>query len=188
MVLRGYRGFVREFARTGTLRALWMQVRTGAAHVARRAIGRQPAGDPVETFLRNYEADGFRLPDATSAALALSAEACLVCGLCSAECARSGGAPRVAPRDAVIAASRLAIDWVRLDLTPSLPIPTLARVERCGTRTRRHAVRSVSRLRCRLSCPDSDPSHPGMVGRAAAMTSVDSAGTTRANPLNPFQP
>jgi succinate dehydrogenase/fumarate reductase-like Fe-S protein len=109
---------VREFARTGTLRALWMQVKTGAAHVARRAIHRQPAGDPIEIFLRNYEADGFRLPDANSAALALAAEACLVCNLCSAECARSGGTPRVEPRDAVIAASRLAIDWLRLEITP----------------------------------------------------------------------
>ncbi len=120
-MLKGYRGFAREFSRTGTLRALWMQVQTGAAHVARRAFGRGVTGDPIATFLRNYEADGFRLPDATSAALALSAEACLVCGLCSAECARAGGAPRVEPRDAVIAASRLAIDWVRLELTPFAP-------------------------------------------------------------------
>jgi len=75
-------------------------------------------GDPIERFLANYAADGFRLPDAESAALSLAAEACLVCGLCSAECARSGGEPRVEPRDAVIAASRMAIDWVRLSLTP----------------------------------------------------------------------
>jgi succinate dehydrogenase/fumarate reductase-like Fe-S protein len=125
-VLKGYRGFVREFSRTGTLRALWMQVRMGAAHVARRALGRHEAGDPIEIFLRNYEADGFRLPDATSAALALSTEACLVCGLCSAECARAGGAPRVDPRDAVIAASRLAIDWVRLELPEPIATPCAA--------------------------------------------------------------
>ena len=125
-MLKGYRGFVREFARTGTLRAFWMQVKTGAAHVARRALGRGPAADPIETFLRNYEADGFRLPDPTSAALALAAEACLVCGLCSAECARSGGEPRVDPRDAVIAASRLAIDWVRLDLGEPVATPCAA--------------------------------------------------------------
>jgi Fe-S oxidoreductase len=125
-VLKGYRGFVREFVRTGTLRALWMQVRTGAVHVARRVAGRKPPGDPIETFLRNYEADGFRLPDATSAALALSAEACLVCGLCSAECARSGGEPRIDPRDAVIAASRLAIDWVRLELSEPIATPCAA--------------------------------------------------------------
>jgi succinate dehydrogenase/fumarate reductase-like Fe-S protein len=117
-MLKGYRGFTREFARTGSMRALWMQLRTGAAHVARRAFGREEHGDPIERFLANYAADGFRLPDAESAALALAAEACLVCGLCSAECARSGGEPRVDPRDAVIAASRMAIDWVRLSLTP----------------------------------------------------------------------
>jgi heterodisulfide reductase subunit C len=93
-----------------------MQVRTGAAHVARRAFGREGIGDPIDRFLANYAADGFRLPDAESAALSLAAETCLVCGLCSAECARSGGAPRVDPRDAVIAASRMAIDWVRLEL------------------------------------------------------------------------
>jgi Fe-S oxidoreductase len=117
-VLKGYRGFTREFLRTGSLRALWMQVRTGVAHVARRAFGRAGIGDPIERFLANYAADGFRLPDAEGAALSLAAEACLVCGLCSAECARSGGEPRVEPRDAVIAASRMAIDWVRLSLTP----------------------------------------------------------------------
>ena len=117
-MLNGYRGFTREFSRTGSLRALWMQLRTGAAHVARRAFGREVIGDPIERFLANYAADGFRLPDAESAALSLAAEACLVCGLCSAECARSGGAPRVEARDAVIAASRMAIDWVRLSLTP----------------------------------------------------------------------
>ncbi len=117
-MLKGYRGFTREFSRTGSLRALWMQVRTGAKHVVRRALGRDAVGDPIERFLANYAADGFRLPDAESAALALASEACLVCGLCSAECARSGGAPRIDPRDAVIAASRMAIDWVRLSLTP----------------------------------------------------------------------
>jgi ferredoxin len=125
-VLKGYRGFAREFSRTGTLRALWMQVQTGAAHVVRRALRRDRGGDPIATFLRNYEADGFRLPDATSAALALSAENCLVCGLCSAECARSGGEPRVEARDAVIAASRLAIDWVRLELPEAVATPCSA--------------------------------------------------------------
>jgi ferredoxin len=122
-VLKGYRGFTREFSRTGSLRALWMQLRTGAAHVARRAFGREVIDDPIERFLANYAADGFRLPDAESAALSFAAEACLVCGLCSAECARSGGEPRVDPRDAVIAASRMAIDWVRLSLTPFASLP-----------------------------------------------------------------
>ena len=122
-MLNGYRGFTREFSRTGSLRALWMQLRTGAAHVARRAFGREVIGDPIERFLANYAADGFRLPDAESAALSLAAEACLVCGLCSAECARSGGEPRVEPRDAVIAASRMAIDWVRLELPEPIATP-----------------------------------------------------------------
>jgi Fe-S oxidoreductase len=125
-VLRGYRGFAHEFSRTGSLRALWMQLRTGAAHVARRTLGRNASGDPIELFLRNYAADGFRLPDAESAALSLAAEACLVCSLCSAECARVGGAPRMDPRDAVIAASRMAIDWVRLELPEPIATPCAA--------------------------------------------------------------
>jgi len=157
-VLRGYRGFIREFARTGTLRALWMQVRTGATHVARRAIGRQPAGDPIEVFLRNYEADGFRLPDATSAALALSAESCLVCGLCSAECVSSGGEPRIDPRDAVIAASRLAIDWVRLEFAPSAPDPD---GRASGTRAEPEAVATpcTACRACDAVCPAHIPVH-----------------------------
>jgi ferredoxin len=125
-VLRGYRGFAHEFSRTGSLRALWMQLRTGAAHVARRTLGRDASGDPIEVFLRNYAADGFRLPDAESAALSLAAEKCLVCSLCSAECARIGGTPRIDPRDAVIAAARMAIDWVRLELPESIASPCTA--------------------------------------------------------------
>jgi len=125
-VLRGYRGFAHEFSRTGSLRALWMQLRTGAAHAARRALGRNASGDPIGIFLRNYAGDGFRLPGAEIAALSLSAEACLVCGLCSAECARSGGTPRIDPRDAVIAAARMAIDWVRLELPEPIASPCAA--------------------------------------------------------------
>ncbi len=117
-MLSGYRGFVRELSRTGTGRALWLQVRTGAAHVLRRLRG-EDAGDPIARFFESYGADGFRLPDAAAAALQQSAEACLVCGLCSAECARVGGAPPLDPRDAVIATARLAIDWTRLHLAPS---------------------------------------------------------------------
>ena len=116
-MLKGYRGFVHELARTGTWRALWLQVRTGAGHVYRHAFGRE-AVDPIARFFENYAADGFRMPDAEAAALQLVAEACLVCGLCSAECARVGGVPPLDPRDAVIAASRLAIDWTRLALSP----------------------------------------------------------------------
>lgn len=117
-MLRGYRGFVHEFARTGSARALWLQVRTGVRHVL-RGFRRDEGGDPIALFFRNYAADGFRMPDAAAAALQQAAEACLVCGLCSVACARTGGAPAVDPRDAVVAASRLAIDWVRLDLTPA---------------------------------------------------------------------
>jgi len=117
-VLRGYRGFAHEFSRTGSWRALWLQVRTGAQHVLAQLRGRRDA-DPIARFFENYAADGFRLPDAQAAALQLEAEACLVCGLCSAECARVGGVPPLDPRDAVIGASRLAIDWTRLSLTPN---------------------------------------------------------------------
>lgn len=117
-MLRGYRGFVREFSRTGSLRALWLQVRTGVRHVV-RGMRREEVGDPIALFFQNYAADGFRMPDATAAALQQDAEACLVCGLCSVACARAGGAPAIDPRDAVVAASRLAIDWVRLDLVPA---------------------------------------------------------------------
>ncbi|RIL06979.1 MAG: hypothetical protein DCC71_04735 [Proteobacteria bacterium] len=99
------------------MRALWLQLRTGARHLGRQLLGRRD-GDPVERFFRNYADDGFRLPDPAAAALQLDAERCLVCGLCSAECARVGGAPALDPRDAVIAAARLAIDWVRLDVSP----------------------------------------------------------------------
>jgi len=148
-MLNGYRGFTREFSRTGSLRALWMQVRTGAAHVARRAFGRDAAYDPVERFLANYAADGFRLPDAEGAALSLAAEACLVCGLCSAACARRGGEPRVDPRDAVIAASRMAIDWVRLSLTPFAGEPA-----GCASATPCSACRA-----CETVCPVQIPIH-----------------------------
>jgi succinate dehydrogenase/fumarate reductase-like Fe-S protein len=117
-VLSGYRGFVRELSRTGTGRALWLQVRTGMAHLVRQLRGREK-DDPIARFFENYGPDGFRLPDAAAAALQQAAEACLVCGLCSAECARVGGAPPLEPRDAVVATARLAIDWTRLDLVPS---------------------------------------------------------------------
>lgn len=116
-MLRGYRGFVREFSRTGSLRALWLQVRTGVRHVV-RGVRRDETGDPIALFFRNYAADGFRMPDAALSALQQDAEACLVCGLCSFACARAGGEPAIDPRDAVVAASRLAIDWVRLDVSP----------------------------------------------------------------------
>jgi Fe-S oxidoreductase len=116
-MLRGYRGFLRELARTGGWGAFSLQLRTGAEHVLRR-LRRVRGEDPIALFFRNYGADGFRLPDAERAQLQLAAEACLVCGLCSVECARVGGAPLLDPRDAVVAAARLEIDWIRLGLAP----------------------------------------------------------------------
>ena len=117
-MLSGYRGLVRERSRTGTGRALWLQLRTGMAHFVRQLRGGE-AADPIARFFESYGADGFRLPDAAAAALQQAAEACLVCGLCSAECARVGGTPPLDPRDAVVATARLAIDWTRLHLSPT---------------------------------------------------------------------
>jgi succinate dehydrogenase/fumarate reductase-like Fe-S protein len=114
-MLSGYRGFLRELAHTGTWRALALQLRTGGRHVARRLL-RRGEGDPIARFLANYGADGFRLPDPARARLQLAAEACLACGLCSIACAQAGGAPPLEPRDAVLSAARLEIDWVRLGL------------------------------------------------------------------------
>ncbi|MEB2346948.1 MAG: hypothetical protein OZ948_19720 [Deltaproteobacteria bacterium] len=111
--MSGYRGFLRELARTGTWRALALQVRAGAGHLLRRLAGRR-GGDPIARFLAHYGADGFGLPDRERARLQLAAEACLACSLCSVECARAGGAPPCEPRDAVLSAVRLEIDWLRL--------------------------------------------------------------------------
>jgi succinate dehydrogenase/fumarate reductase-like Fe-S protein len=114
-MIRGYRGFLREFSRTGSARAFWLQVRTGVAHLLR--VRARPGGeDGAARFLENYREDGIRLPDPTRAALRLEAQRCTACGLCTEECARVGGAPRLDPMDAVAAASRLVIDIVRLGL------------------------------------------------------------------------
>lgn len=129
-MLAGYRGLARELAHTGTWRALWLQMKTGMAHMLRQVRGRD-AGDPIARFFESYAADGFRMPDARVAALQQSAEACLVCGLCSAECARVGGVPPLDPRDAVIATARLAIDWTRLALTPVAEAPACAGCRAC---------------------------------------------------------
>ena len=116
---RGYRGFLREFTRTGTWRAVSLQVRTGIAHIARQLFVRR-RGDPAAQFLVHYHGDGVRAPDAAARALQLDASKCLVCGLCSLECARVGGAPALDPREAVIAASRLETDLLREGLTSEL--------------------------------------------------------------------
>lgn len=122
-IVRGLRGFTKEFSRTGSARALWLQVRTGVQHLARRARGREE-GDPIALFLDSYGADGVRLPDPDLVAAQRSAQACIACGLCDLECARvtsvlgPDARPRHAPLEAVACASRLAIDIVRLG--PSL--------------------------------------------------------------------
>ncbi len=117
--MRGYRGFFRELGHTGTWRALALQFRTGAWHVARQWMGRKDDGDPVARFYGHYAADGVVAHDPAADALARQAQACLVCGLCSMECARTGSNPPLDPRDAVVAASRLAVDWRRLGLSPA---------------------------------------------------------------------
>ena len=116
--MRGYRGFLREFTRTGSLRALRLQLRTGVVHMGRQLLGRKRE-DPVREFLRWYGPDGVTRPEPDAQQLALAASACLVCGLCSLECARVGGAPSLDPREAVIAAARLEVDWRRLGLSPA---------------------------------------------------------------------
>ena len=116
--MRGYRGFLRELSRTGSLRALALQLRMGALHVARQALGKKRS-DPVAQFLRYYGPDGVTPPEPGVRALAQQAEACLVCGLCSLECARVGGAPPLDPRDAVVAAARLEVEWIRLGVAPA---------------------------------------------------------------------
>ncbi len=120
--MRGYRGFLRELLRTGSLRALRFQLQTGALHTLRQLLGRQ-AGDPVAEFLASYGPDGLRPPDPETRRLGLQAEACLVCGLCTLECAQQRGRPPLDPRDAVVAAARLEIDWLRLGLSPSVGDP-----------------------------------------------------------------
>lgn len=130
-MLKGYRGFLRELARTGTWRAFSLQVRTGAGHLVRRALGRGES-EPIARFFDNYGADGFRLPDPERSRLQLAAEACLACGLCTIECARVSGAPALEPRDAVLSAARLEIDWIRLGLVPFAPAAARAAAATTG--------------------------------------------------------
>jgi ferredoxin len=142
-VLNGYRGFLHELARTGTWRALSLQVRTGAGHVVRRLL-RRGDGDPIARFLANYGADGFRLADPARARIQLAAEACLACGLCSVECARAGGAPPFEPRDAVLSAVRLEIDWLRLEPLAPRVFTDVGPASACGACTACEAVCPVA--------------------------------------------
>ena len=99
--------------------------------------------DPVAQFLAHYRPDGVRAPDAAARALSLDASHCLVCGLCSLECARVGGAPPLDPREAVIAAARLETDLLREGLASALAAP-----DACG------GCDACSRI-----CPASIPVH-----------------------------
>lgn len=114
--MSGYRGIFREFTHTGSWRALALQVRTGILHVARQLAGRRENGEPLERFFAYYGPDGVRPASPVDRMLRLDAQTCLVCGLCSTACAAAGGQPRLDPRDAVVAASRLHIEWRRLGL------------------------------------------------------------------------
>ena len=96
--MSGYRGFLREFLRTGSPRALALQMRVGAAHVARRWFSNRDAPDPEQLFLDNYAADGLRAPREERRELQRAAQRCLVCGLCSMACAAAGGRPPLDPR------------------------------------------------------------------------------------------
>lgn len=113
---RGYRGLLRELQRTGGREALWLQLRGGISHVLRSL--RRRRGDGVEAFLRNYGEDGLAMPSPDRRALWRHASRCLVCGLCSAECARIGASPPLDPEEAVVAAARSLIDWRKLSRTP----------------------------------------------------------------------
>jgi len=158
--VRGYRGFLREFSRTGSLRALSLQLRTGAAHVVRQWLGKKRS-DPVAQFLAYYGPDGVARPDAESRALALSAQSCLVCGLCNLECARVGGAPAIDPRDAVIAAARLAVDGRRLGLAPE-PAGLCAGCDACSRIC--PAGIPIHRVQARLCALGASDATPGRIG------------------------
>ena len=114
--MSGYRGLLREFLRTGSPRALALQLRVGASHVARRWFSRGPETDPEGLFLENYAADGLRAPQEERRALQRAAQHCLVCGLCSVACAEAGGSPPLDPRDAVLSGARLEVDVRRLGI------------------------------------------------------------------------
>ena len=158
--MRGYRGFLREFSRTGSLRALSLQLRTGAAHVVRQWLGKKRS-DPVAQFLAYYGPDGVARHDAESRALALSAQSCLVCGLCNLECARVGGAPAIDPRDAGIAAARLEGDWRRRGLAPE-PAGLCAGCDACSRIC--PAGIPIHRVQARLCALGASDATPGRIG------------------------
>ena len=120
--MSGYRGFLKEIARTRSGSAFWLQVRGGLLHLVRGLTGRRRS-DAVAQFVRNYGPEGFAFPDARRRALAAAAQRCLVCGLCSAECARVGGAPPIDPQEAVVALSRLASEAKRFGLETAVESP-----------------------------------------------------------------
>jgi succinate dehydrogenase/fumarate reductase-like Fe-S protein len=156
----GYRGFLREFSRTGSLRALSLQLRTGVAHAARQLFGRRRS-DPVAQFLAYYGPDGVARPEAETRALALAAQDCLVCGLCNVECARVGGAPAIEPRDAVAAAARLEVDWRRLGLSPE-PTGVCAGCDACSRVC--PAGIPIHRVQARLGNLAASGATPGRIG------------------------
>jgi succinate dehydrogenase/fumarate reductase-like Fe-S protein len=158
--VRGYRGFLREFSRTGSLRALRLQVRTGVLHALRQLVGRRRR-DPVAQFLAYYGPDGVTRPEPEARELSLAAERCLVCGLCSLECARVGGAPALDPRDAVVAAARLEVDWRRLGVAPADESPPCAGCDACSRIC--PAGIPIHRVQARLAqrAPDATPGRIG---------------------------
>lgn len=110
--MKGYRGFFSEIARTGSAQSFWLQVRGGLLHWLRSWTGaRRP--DAVAQFVRNYGPEGFAIPDGSRRTLVSAAQRCLVCGMCSAECARVGGTPPIDPQEAVVASSRLSSEAKR---------------------------------------------------------------------------
>ncbi|HSJ96336.1 MAG TPA: hypothetical protein VLC53_04650 [Myxococcota bacterium] len=173
-MLTGYRGFLRELSRTGTWRALALQLRTGARHVAGRLL-RRDAGDPIARFLASYGADGFRLPDPERARLQHAAEACLACGLCSIACARAGGAPPLEPRDAVLSAARLEIDWLRLGRPDVAPEPLSGAGSASGPPADRVSAAAPSSC---AACAACEPSCPVGIPIAALQETLARIGAT----------
>ena len=134
--MSGYRGFFKELARTRSAHSLWLQLRGGLGHVL-RGWTRRDSGRGIDQFLNHYGAEGFGFPEATRRELASAAGRCLVCGLCSAECARIGATPPLDPQEAVVALSRLGSEAKRFGLTISSETP-------CGSCRACHTVCPVA--------------------------------------------